>query len=438
LPLPGIAAGDLDGEPMVVLTRSDGEVWGLDRTGIRRWTWRDPSRPGENRPPAPLLLKGKAGGGDGVLLRQSNYAPLVVLDAQGRERQRVSGVTLIAVEQPVTADGALLSFADGKLRLTRGGVDTKDLAWEWSPPGGSTNVLRVLAEGQGGVVVASSNYAAIGLDLATGRPRWRCDGPCLPTGVMPADDPTAPPLVLFAQPDGATACRRALAIEPDGRYRLPAAEPITSPPLPEDPRSRVPLPWVALYPNDLARLDWPSLLLVQFALALSYILLRSAAWVFRRGSWAIGLLICLLLVAGPALGVGLATLRAAAKFTDRYGALMQTIPLVLIGLPALAFLWRAVAWSVQGRWRRVGVLLGGSALLAVPLCVLMLRADRDNLGPTQHYTADGWYLAWVVGAYAAGALLILGWLLRAAFRGVSRLARGAFRLVRPAKARAAA
>ncbi|HKI33196.1 MAG TPA: PQQ-binding-like beta-propeller repeat protein [Gemmataceae bacterium] len=495
-PLPAVNVGDLGGRPVVVVDEGGkGEVLAFDGAGERLWGRKVNFSPHDGRQrPTPVFLD-LAGGERGVCLSglwMDDSA--VMLDAQGRELQHVGGrqfdaqgldlprdAVLAAVRgNPLDSGGMfdaqgcemrfaaglgtvrrdplswsdyvayfwclprgaggecdLLSVAAGKLRLTRGGIERKHLVWEWPLPGGSGELLDVLGEGERTTVVVRSGKTAHGLDGTTGRERWRCIGPCPPTGLLRPADPAAPPLVLFAEDDAATTCRRALEVGPDGRYLLPAGEPINPEPLPEDPRLRVPLPWWQAL-HELSDFDWPVFLLVQVGVILVIALGWSAAWVFRRGAWVIGLLLCLLLLAVLAPGVWLTYLRFGGDVRNLLGPPPTPLVLALLGLPVLVFAGRAVAWAVQGRWRRVGLLLAGSVLVTLPLAALLLWIDGRNLGPTQHYATDGWYSGWVMGAYATGALLVLGWLLRAAFRVVRRMARWAFRLVRGAKALPAA
>jgi outer membrane protein assembly factor BamB len=445
---PVVAVDSLGGEPVVVVDCGDGEVRALDRLGNPLWTWKGTLNSGMHPRPTPVFVD-LPGGGRGVCVSGlPNDDQAVLLNAAGHLLQTVSGLRRLAPNRPdrripqdfsmffrsLDARGsALLSIAEGKLRRTNGGLDRANLRWEWPLPDGAGDVLDVLGEGDQATVVVRSGNAVHGLNGGTGRVRWRCDGPCPATDLLPASDPAAPPLVLFAQTNGATTCRRALEVGPDGRYQLPAAEPISFAPLPEDPRVRVPLPW-RWELSRLPSLDWPAFLLIQFALVLSFVLGRSAAWVFRRGAWFIGILLVVLLVVVLAGAVALVRLREEPHFSDQLGPWLIPVGHALLGLPILVFLGQMVVWGVQGRWRRVSVLLAASVLLSVPLGAFWMWQHASSLGPTQHYDRDGWYSGWVMGAYATGALLVLGWLLRGAYRGLRRIGRWTLRLVRPAVA----
>jgi outer membrane protein assembly factor BamB len=439
---PAVAAGDLGGPPVVIVDCGNGEVWALDATGERLWMWQEPIDVQFVQRPAPVFLD-LAGGGRGVCVSGLPGGRAVFLDAQGRAVQSVADLRPIRQGHPGKTDqpeffrllpgvDGLLSIAEGKLRLTRGGIERKNQVWEWPLPGGSGEVMEVLGQGERTTVVVRAGFTAHGLDVATGRERWRCAGPCPPTGLLPARDPAASPHVLFAQDGGATTCRLALEVGPDGRYLLPVPAPVTFEPLPEDPRLPVPLPWWHAL-RELRRLDWPSFLLVQVASIFTVVLSRSAAGVFRRGARLLSLLLGGLLLALLALIGGLIYLRSAPNFSDPYSPWVVTASLALIGWPPLNFLWRTGAWAVQGRWRRVALLLTGSIVLTLPLAGCWLWTAAGDIGPTQHYATDGWYSAWIMGAYAAGALLFAGWLLRASYRFVRRAGRWTFRLIRPVR-----
>ena len=361
-PFPGVAAGDLGGRPVVVVDCGNGEVWALDAAGKQLWVWKQPvaqlSLPWQR--PVPVFLDLRDGGRGVCVSGLGNDGSAVVLDAQGKEVQRIANLATVRGDTPERPDypryfwrlprGAggkcdLLSAAEGKLRLTRGGIENKHLVWEWQLPGVG-DIMEVLGEGEPTTVVVRSGKTAYGLDGATGKERWRCFGPCLPTGLLRAADAAAPPLVLFAENGAATTCRRALEVGPDGRYIFPAVEKISPSPLPEDPRLRVLLPWWQPL-HDPSGFDWAVFLLVQAGTILAVVLGRSAAWLLRRRAWVIGLLLCLLLAVVLAPSIWLSYVPSGVRVWSVLG--MPPLAAALLGLPALVFVWQAFAWAVQRR-----------------------------------------------------------------------------------------
>jgi outer membrane protein assembly factor BamB/tRNA A-37 threonylcarbamoyl transferase component Bud32 len=463
-PFPALAVGEVDGRPLVVVDCGTGEVLAFDgaHQGEPLWRWKVPVDnrqgafgflQGRATRPAPVFLN-LAGGGHGVCVSGLMGEQAVVLDvrrdATQRELQRVGGLWPVRQDRfasavcPVyfadlasgsAAPSALVSIREGTLRLTRGGIAGRHQEREWRVTGAWGGIQNVLGEGERATVVVSLGNTAVGLDGATLGPRWRCVGPCPPTGLLPGLDPAAPPLVLFAQAGGATSCRRALEVEPDGRYRQPTPVKIVPRPLRDDPRLFVPLPWSSQQVRTVPSYLWLGLLVTQATLAVAALVGWSAVWVLRRGAWILGLLLSVLLAAVLFLGLGLYYLLNASRFIAPVHSVMaEAGNSALFGLPALVFLWRALVWTVQGRWRRVGLLLAASVLLTLPLAGVMLWNDRLNVGPGRHYVAEGWYAAWLLGAYMAGLLLMLELVLRAAYRVVRGAGRWVYQLFRPAKA----
>ena len=117
---------------------------------------------------------------------------------------------------------------------------------------------------------------------------------------------------------------------------------------------------------------------------------------------------------------------------ERYGQSMDSIGVFLLseprtvlaaGGPCVAFLGFAVYWLFQRRWRRLGLLLGASVVLAAAIAVALTWFDSGSLGPGEHYRWDGWYWAWFFGAHGTGLALLVIYGVRAAVRRVLRLVR---------------
>src|SRR5262249_54371998 len=86
----------------------------------------------------------------------------------------------------------------------------------------------------------------VGLDGATGKQRWRGEGPGEPQALLDTPDATDPPRILWRSdwriPASVTVCRLALPVGADGRYVVAAPSPEEyPPPIPAPGRSR-PLP----------------------------------------------------------------------------------------------------------------------------------------------------------------------------------------------------
>ena len=89
---------------------------------------------------------------------------------------------------------------------------------------------------------------------------------------------------------------------------------------------------------------------------------------------------------------------------------------VVLGLPVVALGVALVLWIKGRRWGRLALLVL-LALLLTPLAVwIFFESNRAELtDPGQYYSAEGWPWIGFYGAYLAGAVLLLAWLVRSAF-----------------------
>jgi aminoglycoside phosphotransferase (APT) family kinase protein len=463
---PTIAVGDLDGDgkPEVVLlhtvTQPDAkpgfdnraEVVALDgRTGAPRWSWRrtaelefnDTGNGAVKVQVAPLLVR-RAGGKTGVCVWTFDYddsGVVTLLDETGREAARRSVAFRLGEddrrrqrEKPrilyspiysdlfrvwtadLDGDGAdeLLVFEGDKLLALRSDLQT--IVWEHPLPDAACDLLRVLPGGPalrlGGRVV--------GLDGKTGRPAWSCAGSGTPLAILTAD--AGLPRVVFDLGDEATVCRRAM---PAGDAAQAGGFAPYEPTQGDDPRFVRPLPWNAL--TDRPPLFPPSpfgiflwLAWLGFAAVVPLWLLRQAVrWRSVR----------------PALAAVAWTALVWAKLVAWYwlalndDAVFQTVVagyrkfatgvgkefgiLALAGLPAFVFLAVGMTWLVQRRWTRVAWLVGATVLLAGVIGTIWVRSADPGEGV--RFATRGWWGVAPAGAYAAGALLTVGWLVRTAW-----------------------
>jgi hypothetical protein len=136
--------------------------------------------------------------------------------------------------------------------------------WQWPVPEG-TGAAEIWAvrpgkAGRPGTVVVRAGSTVVGLDSATGRPRWRGQGPGEPQALLDTPDATDPPRILWRS-DSVTICRLALPVGDDGRYQVAAPSPEDYPPPIEDPWQFRPLPWALLATPRWGLLVLPAALL---------------------------------------------------------------------------------------------------------------------------------------------------------------------------------
>jgi hypothetical protein len=97
--------------------------------------------------------------------------------------------------------------------------------------------------------------------------------------------------------------------------------------------------------------------------------------------------------------------------------------LSMSGLPVVAFTVVFALALVQGRWKKIGVLIAGAVLAAVLVLTLSLWAVSQAKPAIEHYNWSGWQQAFFWGAYVAGLLILVARAARAAGRFVLSLAR---------------
>jgi outer membrane protein assembly factor BamB/tRNA A-37 threonylcarbamoyl transferase component Bud32 len=481
---PTLALGDLDGDgtPEVIVlhitTQLDlkGRLWPhadvviLDgKTGRPKGSWRHPIDHGFNdarngalrirvTPQVVKLPDGKAA----VCVWVYNYderGQVFLLDAHGKVLQR-RGVAFRLREQDrisqrrqpqfsyapiysenfrvwchdLTGDGTdeLIMLTDDKLRVWRDGLDR--VVWEWPLPDEECTLLHILpaSAGRPAVLAVRAGSRIVGLDGATGRPRWACAGPGTPLAVLSGgDDAGAPPRVVYDLGDEVTVCRQALAMTPAGAYQEPGGFQPYMPPTDADPRQTRRLPWVSL-PAVPSPLPYTPLPLFGTMLGLSVavfivprFLLRLAV---RRRRWLLGLLplAWLGLVWGwvwlwyVVLGDEFAPWRLGLKIWPAAYLAVMVLVVAVVGLPAVAFLGRALAWTRRRRWGRLALLVLIAGAFALAVALFWLRQD-GGLAPGQHYSWQGWYWIGLAGAYAVGLVLVAAVVLQACGRLTRRL-----------------
>jgi len=470
-----LAVGDLDGDgrpEVVVLHAIDGaapggqaaphaEVVALDgATGRPKWSWREPIDSDYNGTGngairsrvTPLIVNLDGGKRRAVCVWTYHYqtkGQIILLDAEGKELQRRSvkfcrngdgwkqyrddpqdsyppyyGTLFRVWAVDLDGDGTdeLVYFSSDKLRVLRGGLD--QVLCEWPLPEEDCDLLEISprTERHPPLLAVRAGSRVVFLGTAPEKPYWTCTGSGKPLAVAWAPHG---PRVIYDLGNEVSVCR--VAQPPEGGE--PGGTPPANPSADDDPRFVAALPWYPL--GDLPPLMPSSPVglaaaLLGLCVAVLIVPALALAWAVRRRAWLLCLLppLWLALVWGGAALLFLALLEDEAKweiynwgewgFAWRLGR--GLLLLALAGLPVAAFLLAAVGWWRRGRWGRLAVLLASAPALAAVVGVVWLIVLPDDLGPEQHYSGRGWYGIWPAGVYAAGLLIVAGFLLLCAFR----------------------
>jgi len=272
-------------------------------------------------------------------------------------------------------------------------------------------------------VRVSGDNSVVGLDAATGQPRWICAGPIprerqayvAPQMTALLDvDPLAPqPHVLF-QHGQTTHCRQAVrARRGDQGQRSESLEvAFVSRPLEtwssalapdsfrqrstsRDPRWARDLPWVAHAgsSSELYQFLWRAggFSLTLIILPASYLL-----WMVRKRQWGLRTMFVLPAIAGVMILMTTNDWFGQSELNgwERWGhGLLVTPPLLLLG--------RLVLWLVRRQWRRsvvwIAVMLAVSLVLGSVQLLLALRVNP--LQPDEYFVTEQWYFILDVGFY---------------------------------------
>jgi outer membrane protein assembly factor BamB len=219
------------------------EVWALNGAdGAVEWRWRGPPKQAnaaDLSDPTPLTLRLDDHRNVAVLTaapeRDARTELLSVLDARG---QTVATARLDSLERrggysaklrvaDVDGDGRdeLLWIGDGKLHASSG--DLAAVRWQWDLPAGRGELVDspTTSLGEPSTIAVWSGDTVYGLEPATGRLRWRCEGPGPPARQLEAHVLGCPgadglPLIAFHEiydPDNyanvSTVCRQALPVD---------------------------------------------------------------------------------------------------------------------------------------------------------------------------------------------------------------------------------
>ncbi len=427
--LPAFAVGDLegDGRPEIVVrdqllgdAQAQIAVTALDgRNGSTRWTWRGGRSSGAiNENPRDVCLanlEGKGARNVCINVQISNQRQrVIILDATGKERavrelKAESSSTLTCADVDGDGHDELIFLDDDRLRAVRRNLEE---LWSWPT---REPVREVVPGGVGrpAVVVLDS---MVGLDGATGQPRWAGRGS---TSVLDLGDSTQPPRLL-SESGGATVCRLALPTTSEGALQPARGTPSARRSALDDPRWMRPLPW-----NSTNGANWLELLFQLGGLACFNIVMPLA--IVKMATRQRIRSVRLLLAMPVAVAIPISSSRLFLSLSA-----VQLTASTLSGVPFVVYAGALGQSIVNRRWRRFAVLIGLTAIAALVLGGCWLWYDRRGMSAIGYYSWSGWYELVIPATFIVGALASIAWLGRGAFRLIIRLVQkqGAQRVIR--------
>jgi hypothetical protein len=453
------AAGDLDGDgrpEAIVLEFVDtsvenratrtARVRALGDNGAERWHWELPvdldcGRIGANSSkadyrPRPLLLRAADG-----RLRVAVALTTVLPDVQW-PNQRATVAVLdhagqVVLRKDYAATEAAFRIAAGD--LDGDGVDEVLIASEGEitavdpaapEPPRWKHRLRVRGQNvefqaiipprdQRPAIVAlrqsAGDNSMVGLDGATGQPRWVCPGPTPQRdganialdGVALLDGGGDGPPRIFYRFGAVSMARQAAAIVESGDTAVASSAPPLAAMIARghDPRFLRPLPWLSP-PREGANLWhmvraalWSAVLCMALMVLPGSLLWRMV--VCRR--WGVWTMMALPLVVAISIAFLLTPVPLMPHYHQKYQAASAAFPILLL-------LWLLVRWTIQARWRRLAVWGVLWIVLTIAAAAVSYRVAVQRVGPLQpgeRYQWDGWYVVLLIGVFITALITVV-------------------------------
>jgi hypothetical protein len=324
---------------------------------------------------------------------------IVVIDEKGQEtfgRDLPENANTYLRVADINGDGRDELLVQYGTRLHVWKSDLTEL-WSslWPRLGNATEDIVPASPGSAGTVIIPP---AVGLDGSEGHPRWTGQASlnwAWNNGAKPIlldrGNSSRLPTFLTNGPT-ATVCRSALATTPTGALAPARGEPVPPDLARDDPRWTRSLPWVPVLRRDGAA---------------SILVALKRPWTMR-----------LLMALPVAAAVPLTAFASIEPLIPELPAPFPSSSRILFALGSLAgipivVLMVTAGWTlVSRRWRLLALLGALTVLASLAIGLIWLRVDFRSMPDIERYTWSGWQLAFFPGAYAAGVLTLLGWVIR--------------------------
>jgi hypothetical protein len=398
------------------------------RDGTTRWSWNSGALFYDGRPEHPGMVsarleKGKPRRICATFRESGGKTRIVVLDDRGKEQFRRD----LAPEYDITlrtgdldGDGRdeLVFWHGGRLHAWGG-----DMAELWSSPDRSEWIESILPASAGDPALVMLR-SGVTVDGKTGLPRWssqtRLEWPPSPGTLLDPGSPSRRPLLVYNPASAMSIVRSAMATTPAGVPASPVGDPVPPGRADGDPRWTRPLPWTGLILYTIGPrgvLAFIGLAIINVAVPLALVALAA-----RRRPWTLRLLMALPIAAAvpltvfqtiePLIPVQIGPWPASSKVVFAAST--------MAGVPVVAAAALVIASLVRLRWKPPALFAGSSLVASAIVAAAWLWSDRRTMPAVERYDRSEWYLAVLLGSYAVGVLIAVGWVLRAIYRAIRR------------------
>ena len=202
-----------------------------------------------------------------------------------------------------------------------------------------------------------------------------------------------------------------LPTDPNGRYlntfaphgKATAGEPdfaLLTQSASDDPRLIRRLPWAGMegqFGNFISTSLLDSFVLAFIPLFLVYRVVRNRTWSMRG-------MFVMTAAAAIAIGAYLILPDPYSDLSPAFGVAFRRLAAAIFFLPMTTFPYFLIAWTMQGRRRRIAWLLATTVLATAIAAAFMLAVDASAKSASQHYSWRAWWTIFIPAVWWAGAL----------------------------------